>query len=52
MLKDEYSMAKLKLQNFNHTQRNIINIVFKKRAGRNKAKVKSNLLFGKTCRSL
>ena len=52
MLKDEYSMAKPKFQNFNHTHRNIINIVFKKRAGRNKAKVKSNLLFGKTCRSL
>ena len=29
MLKDEYSMAKLKPQNFNRTQRNIINIVFK-----------------------
>ena len=52
MLKDEYSLAKLKPQNFNRTQRNIINIVFKKRAGRNKVKFKSNFLMGKTCRSL
>ena len=52
MLKDEFSMAKLKPQTFNRTQRNIINIVFKKRAGRNKVKFKSNFLMGKTCRSL
>ena len=35
MRKDEYSMTKPKLKDFGTTQQNIVNIVFKKRTGRN-----------------
>ena len=52
MRKDEYSMTKPKLKDFGTTQQNIVNIVFKKRTGRNNSKANVNPLFGKTHRSL
>ena len=45
-------MIKPRLRDFSTAQRNIINIVYKKGASRNKGESKSNFLFGNTFRSL
>ena len=51
MLKEGYSVSKLKFQGIKDTQKNIISNEFKKRANRNKPKENNNKVFGKTFRS-
>ena len=52
MLKEESLMVNPRLRDFSNAQRNIINIVFKKRGSRDKGKSKTNFLYEKTFRSL